>query len=277
MAKINRPARRDQRGHALLTSLLMMTALMPLGAFALMQVRTDLLVNRHVRAGAEAFSAAESGLELALADLRHDPSFDRLRVGADGTAGTADDRLFAFVAGPAVMLPAPMRYEIEVQPRTDELIDIVARGFGTGLSTRVVAATVRRGGVLWPAAICTAASPLDLVLGADFSVSGHDHAGKDTPLPALALSHDAAGAVRGTLSDVSATQLTGDGGPPSIATQNCPPVDSVASSFASETSARTVAPGLSGSLGSGVFLGSCLLYTSPSPRDRQKSRMPSSA
>ena len=28
---------------------------------------------------------------------------------------------------------------------------------------------------------------------------------------------------------------------------------------------------------SGTFLGSCLLYTSPSPRDRQKSRMPSSA
>ena len=26
-----------------------------------------------------------------------------------------------------------------------------------------------------------------------------------------------------------------------------------------------------------VFAGSCLLYTSPSPRDRQKSRMPSSA
>ena len=26
-----------------------------------------------------------------------------------------------------------------------------------------------------------------------------------------------------------------------------------------------------------VFLGICLLYTSPSPRDRQKSRMPSSA
>ena len=27
----------------------------------------------------------------------------------------------------------------------------------------------------------------------------------------------------------------------------------------------------------GVFVTSCLLYTSPSPRDRQKSRMPSSA
>ena len=26
-----------------------------------------------------------------------------------------------------------------------------------------------------------------------------------------------------------------------------------------------------------VLIGSCLLYTSPSPRDRQKSRMPSSA
>ena len=28
---------------------------------------------------------------------------------------------------------------------------------------------------------------------------------------------------------------------------------------------------------SGVQIGDCLLYTSPSPRDRQKSRMPSSA
>ena len=31
------------------------------------------------------------------------------------------------------------------------------------------------------------------------------------------------------------------------------------------------------SIGWALFLGSCLLYTSPSPRDRQKSRMPSSA
>ena len=30
-------------------------------------------------------------------------------------------------------------------------------------------------------------------------------------------------------------------------------------------------------LGKHVFIRSCLLYTSPSPRDRQKSRMPSSA
>ena len=29
--------------------------------------------------------------------------------------------------------------------------------------------------------------------------------------------------------------------------------------------------------GSGLFIRACLLYTSPSPRDRQKSRMPSSA
>ena len=33
----------------------------------------------------------------------------------------------------------------------------------------------------------------------------------------------------------------------------------------------------SGSTGSSNFLYTCLLYTSPSPRDRQKSRMPSSA
>ena len=30
-------------------------------------------------------------------------------------------------------------------------------------------------------------------------------------------------------------------------------------------------------IGSGLFKIPCLLYTSPSPRDRQKSRMPSSA
>ena len=29
--------------------------------------------------------------------------------------------------------------------------------------------------------------------------------------------------------------------------------------------------------GAGTYVGTCLLYTSPSPRDRQKSRMPSSA
>ena len=35
-------------------------------------------------------------------------------------------------------------------------------------------------------------------------------------------------------------------------------------------------PGMIGTFG-GAWLGGCLLYTSPSPRDRQKSRMPSSA
>ena len=34
---------------------------------------------------------------------------------------------------------------------------------------------------------------------------------------------------------------------------------------------------VSGVIAAGVFLGVCLLYTSPSPRDRTRSRMPSSA
>ena len=37
---------------------------------------------------------------------------------------------------------------------------------------------------------------------------------------------------------------------------------------------RTMREGVMGGLGG---FGACLLYTSPSPRDRQKSRMPSSA
>ena len=41
---------------------------------------------------------------------------------------------------------------------------------------------------------------------------------------------------------------------------------------------ETVTPGASsGNTNTGVVLTVCLLYTSPSPRDRQKSRMPSSA
>jgi len=77
-------------GNALITVMLATAVLMPLGAFAAMQARLDLLIHHHSRAALEAFYIAESGLEHALADLASDPRFDRLPVGPDGQAATAE-------------------------------------------------------------------------------------------------------------------------------------------------------------------------------------------
>ena len=58
-----------------------------------------------------------------------------------------------------------------------------------------------------------------------------------------------------------------------------PGQEKIGAQLAGQVLAGSVAPGINLSRAdlSGADLSGCLLYTSPSPRDRQKSRMPSSA
>src|SRR5215470_474238 len=91
------PRRSQEDGLALVTVLLFIAFLTPLGAFALMQARLDLRVEDNARTALETFAVAEAGLDHALADLDLQPWFDRLLAGPDGIVGNADDKEFPYV------------------------------------------------------------------------------------------------------------------------------------------------------------------------------------
>ena len=80
---------------------------------------------------------------------------------------------------------------------------------------------------------------------------GHDGT---TPVPAVVWSHGYQGSARGVMRWGALRRMVSDAGLALIATQ-----------------------GIGGSWDLPFGPSTCLLYTSPSPRDRQKSRMPSSA
>jgi len=245
----------SEAGNALVTTLIVTASVAPLGAFALMQARLDLLLQHNTRDALELFYVAESGLEHALADLARDPVFDRLLAGPDGRAGTADDREFPFQAPPPPVFPsAPLRYQVEVEPRSPGLVDIIARGFGNGTAAHAVAASVRQSAVPFvPAAVYSAAERVTVALNEGIGISGFDRSGQQDPQPALALATDAAtDALRTGLDPVAAAQLRGAGGTPSIGTVSFPAVETLAAAFAGDPSARVIGPAIEGPIGSGA-------------------------
>jgi hypothetical protein len=248
-----RGATSPQTGNALITVLIMLAALTPLGAFAVMQARLDVMVQHHVREAAAAFYAAEAGLEHALADLRLDPSFERLVGGPDGVPGTGDDMEFPF-RGMSGVLPIGQgyRYDLRVEPRSATRIEVIATSSGPTTATHAVIASIARDRALLPGAIATAANVVRLDLGDSFQVSGVDHAGRDPAQPALALGDEAvARATCAQLSSDTSPRLRGAGSAPSVAARTVPPVESVAGALAANRTA-TVGPVVNGNLGSGV-------------------------
>lgn len=143
-ARAYRP-RNPVAGHALIMTLCLTAILTPLAVFAVQQAHTALVLQRQACTTLELFYVAEAGLAHALADLDADPSFDRLQLGPDGVAGTDDDGEFPFLHAPPAFFPrGPFRYEVSVEARGRDVLDIVARGFGAGPATQAVAATVIR-------------------------------------------------------------------------------------------------------------------------------------
>lgn len=250
-----RPQPIGETGNALISTLMITASLLPLGAFALMQARMDLLLQHHARDATEAFYVAESGLEHALADLARDPLFNRLLAGPDGIAGTADDHAFPFHAAPPPFFPsAPSRYEIEVQARSPGMVDVIARGFGSGTAGHALGVAVDQSAAAYaPGAIYSGADRVTLVLSADTGVSGLDRSGQDDPLPAIAVRNDVtADALRDGLDAGAAARLRGVGDTPSIAVTTFPEIETLAAAFASDSGTRTIGPAVEGSLGSGV-------------------------
>lgn len=252
MAKLRR---RNEAGHALATTMVMTAFLMPLGAFALMQARLDLLMNYHTRAAIEVFCVAEAGIEHALADLDLDPSFDRLLAGPDKRIDTADDQDFPFRNEPPTFFPrAPLRYDVKVERQGLDNVEILAYGFGVDQAARTIVASVSRSATPYlPGAVSSSATTIGLLLGEQFAVTGV--ADGQFPLPALSVQRpETAQILAAQLPDYVATQLTGRGDAPSISEGTLLAAESFATAAAQAPAATLLDPNPDGSLGSGISI-----------------------
>lgn len=236
-----------QRGAALLAALILIMILLPLGAYVILQCRTDLLLERNFRAELEAFYAAEAGLEHALAEIEPGQSFDDVLAGPDGIPGTADDGMFPFREGTAAAFTsAPLGYDVRLSLTAGNLLAIISSGSGRQGATKVVAGLAARSP--WPftpAALYSGGDIRRLDLGSGrLLLSGVDHLLSDAPanptggaaaVAALAGPDAAAeAALREQLPAALAGQLLGAGGAPSIATSRSLPVQTYATRLAAQ-------------------------------------------
>ena len=233
----------NQCGYALLTVMVAMAFLLPLGAFAAMQARLDLMIQAQIRAALVSFSAAESGLDVALADLALDPRFERLGEGPDGRKGTADDGEYPFEgAPPESLLAPPLRVEVRVEPRGDDRVDIVAEGSVDGRALRALEASVVRAAAPQLAgAVLSSGAPLSVSVG-----DGLELLGPRSGEPVLAVStSDEARAV--------AEQLAAQGHAARVAVSSSSCADA-ALAAAEQAGFRRLDPVSSGVLGDGVLV-----------------------
>jgi hypothetical protein len=231
-----------QGGYALLTVMVATAFLLPLGAFAAMQARLDLMIQHQIRAAVVSFSAAESGLEVALADLALDPRFERLGEGPDGRRGTADDGEYPFEnAPPESLLDPPLRVEVRVEPRSDDRVDIVAEGSVNGRARRTLQASVVRAAPELPGAVHSSGTALSVSVGDGLAFSGPESGG-----PVLGVS--TADEARAVADQVAAVGLSDR-----IGVSNLRCADA-ALAAAEQAGFRRLDPVSSGALGDGVLV-----------------------
>lgn len=239
-------------GNALVSVLILIAALTPLGAFAVMHARLDVLVQHHVSRAAAAFAVAESGLEHARAELRLDPDFDRLCNGPDRQPGTSDDGEFPFLKARSLSIEPGYQYDLRVDRLSATRVDLISTATGPERSTHVLAFSVVRDRALLPGAITTSAARTTLDPGTEFRVTGSDRAGRDPALPGMAVADGSAAAMlRTEVAAEAAARIDGAGPAPSIAEAAVASIEDLAAGFAAR---RTVDLGsqLGGAIGSGV-------------------------
>ena len=247
---------RCQSGYALITVMLAITCFLPLAAFALMQARLDFLIAHQTRAGLEAVTVAESGLEHALADLATDPRFERLLCGPDRLAGTGDDSEYPFIEAPPPFFPrAPFHYDVRVVRRAADRVDLIARGLGSAGAVRSVGATVLQATLPYaPAAVATAAVDMELALGSAFTLRGLAPDATTPGLPALAVARESTAEALRTQLGSDAARIVGAGGTPSIATAGLPDLAALVKAAAARDGARQLGSDAYGALGDGLFV-----------------------
>lgn len=249
---MNRHRKSDEHGYALATVMIVLAGLLPLGMFAVMQARLDLLVERSTRRALEAFYTSEAGLEHALADLEEDPRFERL-IGNGGGRSPGGPRSFPFRHSPPEFFPRPpFRYQVIVEPRDSDRVDIVSHGFGPAEASRSVAASVIRSALpAVPSALFSAAGGVQLLLGNELSLLGTRGVAGKPGTPALALADpDTAEAVGASLERSRGARLD----PPGVRVRDFPGLETLARSAGSSPRAEHLTADLAGSLGTGVFV-----------------------
>lgn len=250
------PAQESSSGHALVSVLLMLAALTPLGAFAALQARLDVLVQRHVYRAAAVFAAAESGLEHARSEVRLAPSFERLVYGPDGQPATGDDGEFPFLGVRALPVDPGFGYELRVTPMNATTVEVIVTAKGPEQSTYELSLTVVRDRARLPAAVATTASRPTLALSPDFRLVGNDQSGRDPTLAGLAVANgDLAAQMRAGIPTVSAGQIAGAGPEPSVIGAGTPAVEELATKLA-EHRTYDLTPGTALGSGIGVSAGS---------------------
>jgi hypothetical protein len=244
-----------QSGNALLVVLMFTAALLSLGAYAALQARMDLLIQKQITGAVQGFYVAESGLEHALAEVRINPWFDRLLSGPDGVSGTADDSRFPFRNAPADYFPRPpTRYEVTVEARGSDAAEITSRARTAAEAQQVVAATLTRSDdPFLPGALYSEADALSVTLGPNFSLDG---GGSDDPGARAGFALGDQSTVDGVLPDLDSAspRVTGLGDEPSLIAAPFPSISELASTLLENPRARRVDGTLSGAFGYGLVV-----------------------
>lgn len=242
---------RSDRGNALASVLIMLAALTPLGAFAVMHARLDVLVQHHMKHASMAFAVAEAGLEHARAEVALDPSFDRLTNGPDRQPATNDDGEFPFVKTRLVPTHPDFQYELRISRQSAQRIEIVSTARGPGRSMHALALGVTRENALLPAAVTSIALRPTLDLGTQFRLDGTDLARRDPPQPGLVVDTNAAIGIREHLSSEVAARIDGAGGAPSVASTVAPDVAHLVAELGRKRSLG-LGSAFDGAIGSGI-------------------------
>ena len=249
--------RYGERGQALISALLTTSVLLPLATFALMQARLDGLVMQRTREAAQSLATADAGLEHALSELARDPRFDRLPLGPDGRAGTADDGDFPFASPPPAAFPgAPYHYAVRVDRIDADHCEVEARGFGPFGAARAVAAAVRRLPLPYiVGALASAAAMPDLQLGDAWRIEGAASDATHGDVPAVAgCGDDVAAALRAALPGSAAGRLVGPGGSPSVGAATVPSAATLLDAARTRDDQQALSGVISGALGNGLFV-----------------------
>ncbi|HYD47559.1 MAG TPA: hypothetical protein VEB21_04395 [Terriglobales bacterium] len=169
------------RGSAILSVLLILSAILPVGALVVFEARLQSLLARNVRQQAAAFYTAEAGLALATAAVTDSSDPASLLDGVDGTPGTADDGLLIIPAGPPLAVDQGA-YDLRIERASPSLLRLVSTGRGSRGGRAVVSALLKLGAATSPAALVLD-GPLTLA-ESDLVADGRD-LGPSPPVPAL--------------------------------------------------------------------------------------------
>lgn len=247
---------RSSNGHALVSVLMMLAAVTPLGAFAAMQARLDVLVQHHIHRAAAVFTVAETGLEHARAEIGLDPSFERLVHGADGRPESADDGEFPFIGPRALPVEAGFDYRLRVAALSANTAEVIITASGPEQSMHELSLVIVRERARLAGAVTMTAERARLDLDPDFRLIGTDQSGRDPAIPALAALGDAiTSELRSGVATASFGQFIGAGPAPSITAATTSPAEELASKLVAHRT-HDVASGAEITSGIGVSAGS---------------------